>query len=545
MVVMPPVPADPRDVEIQRLRAALAEALAGLMATRAELVALREQAKVSGERIAELTAQVGRLTEVVAAGNDRIAELAAAANRKRKTPPAPTPKAPPVSATLAPEDRPRPPVIPPKVKPARKPRRPTGRKPLPDHLEADESRVLPPCCGNCNSDDLVVVGEVVEEKLTVVSAHQRRRVVHRVTCLCKRCLRRTTGEAPPAPFPRSKVTCEWLAWMVAQKFFLLVPLDRIRRHLELQGIPLSISFFVTQVQAAARLLDVVDGEHWKQLLAGSWMRSDGTSLKVIVPDLAGTHKGHIEVFCRDETVVFQYEHDKKGETIVGKLGKYEGLLQVDAEHRYNGLFEDGGKIVEVGCNAHGFRKFEAAQAVQPTLAKEAADFLSAAFIAEGEARQAGLRGEALLDWRRERIRPLYDDLWRWMDAVQPTLLPDDPLAAAIRYYRNHWGALTAWLAHPEVGPDNSAAEREFQTVAKARLSWLFAGSTEGAHRAATLLGVVATCRNLGVNIEAYLTWAFVRLGTHRAKYNLPASQLTPAAYKAQLAKAPPPPDPDG
>jgi hypothetical protein len=73
-----------------------------------------------------------------------------------------------------------------------------------------------------------------------------------------------------------------------------------------------------------------------------------------------------------------------------------------------------------------------------------------------------------------------------------------------------------------VGPDNSAAEREFQTVAKARLSWLFAGSTEGAHRAATLLGVVATCRNLGVDIEAYLTWAFVRLGTHRAKYNLPA-----------------------
>ena len=114
---MPPVPADPRDVEIQRLRAALAEALAGLVATRAELVALREQAKVSEQRIAELTAQVGRLTEVVAAGNDRIAELAAAANRKRKAATPPTPKPPPTSATVAPEDRPRPPVIPPKVKP--------------------------------------------------------------------------------------------------------------------------------------------------------------------------------------------------------------------------------------------------------------------------------------------------------------------------------------------------------------------------------------------------------------------------------------------
>jgi transposase len=545
MVAMPPVPADPRDVENQRLKKALAEALAELTATRAELAALREQAKVSDARIAELTAQVGRLTEVVAAGNDRIAELAAAANRKRKPLPPPTPKPPPTSATVAPEDRPRPPIIPPKVKPPKKPRHPTGRKPLPEHLEVDESTVTPPCCVYCKSEDLVVVDEVVEEKLTTVQAHQRRRRVHRVTCLCKQCLKLTTAEAPPAPFPRSKVTCEWLAWMVVQKFSLLVPLDRIRRHLELQGIPLSISFFVSMVEVAARLLDVVDGEHWKQLLAGSWMQTDGTSLKVIVPNLAGTHSGHLEVFCRDGTVVFQYEHDKKGETIEGKLGKYEGLLQVDAEHRYNGLFAPGRGIEEVGCNAHGFRKFEAAQAVQPVLAKEGADFLTAAFIAEGEARDADVRGEALLDWRRARIRPLYDDLWRWMDAVQPTLLPDDPLAAAIRYYRNHWGALTAWLAHSEVGPDNSAAEREFQTVAKARLSWLFAGSTEGAHRAATLLGVVATCRNLGVDIEAYLTWAFVRLGTHRAKFNLPASQLTPAAYKAQLGKPPPDQEPDG
>ena len=30
-------------------------------------------------------------------------------------------------------------------------------------------------------------------------------------------------------------------------------------------------------------LDPVDGLHWKQLLASSWMATDGTGLKVIVP----------------------------------------------------------------------------------------------------------------------------------------------------------------------------------------------------------------------------------------------------------------------
>jgi hypothetical protein len=264
------------------------------------------------------------------------------------------------------------------------------------------------------------------------------------------------------------------------------------------------------------------------------MRSDGTSLKVIVPKLPGTHSGHLEVFCRDELVVFQYEAEKSADTILGKLQGYRGLLQVDAEHRYNRLFQVCKDIVEIGCNAHGFRKFEGAQSVQPVLAREGADFLTAVFMAEEEARDAGLRGEALVAWRRQRIRPLYDTMLRWMNAVEPGLLPSDPLAGAIRYYRNHWVALTAFIDHPEVGTDNSAAEREFQTVAKARLSWLFAGSTEGAHRAATLLGIVATCRNLGLDAEAYLTWAFERVGTHKSKHDLPASRLTPAAYKAQL-----------
>ena len=66
---------------------------------------------------------------------------------------------------------------------------------------------------------------------------------------------------------------------------------------------------------------------------------------------------------------------------------------------------------------------------------------------------------------------------------------------------------------------------------------LFAGSTEGAHRAAVLLGIVATCRAIGVNAEAYFAWAFTRLGTHRDLYALDAAQVTPAAFKRQLVVA--------
>lgn len=531
--------------ENARLREELAATRAELVGTREELGRLREETAAGHARITELTAEVGRLTEQVARSNDRITELAAAANRNRRKPaPAPKPPLPPApppegAAAEAFENRPRPPVLPDKPKPDPKPHRPTGRKPLPEHLPADESESWPegPCeCGCCDFD---TVDEVVEVKLDVVREHQRRRVVRRKTRRCRKCGKRRTGPAPAAPFPRSKVTCAWLAWLVVQKFYLLVPLDRIRRHLALSGVPLAISFLVSQIARAADLLEVVDGEHWRDLRSGPWMQSDGTSLKVIVPELEGTHSGHLEVYLREETVVFQYEPEKGAETVATKLMGFKGLLQVDAEHRYNQLFETG-QCTEVGCNAHGVRKYEAAEAVQPILAAEGHAFLSAVFAFNNEATAAGLTGDELRSSRQKRILPVFDDMKKWMDAVEPTLVPGDPLATAIRYYRNHWGALTRFIDHPEVGPDNSAAEREFQTVAKARLNWLFAGSTEGAHRAAVLLGVVATCRNLGVDIQAYLTWAFERLGTHRGRYNLPAARLTPAAYARELRSPGPP-----
>ena len=115
--------------------------------------------------------------------------------------------------------------------------------------------------------------------------------------------------------------------------------------------------------------------------------------------------------------------------------------------------------------------------------------------------------------------------------MEPALLPSEPLIAAVRCYRIHRETLYRFIDDPDVPIDNSATEREFQNVAKLRLNMLFAGSSEGAHRACVLLGIIATCRVVGVPVQAYLTWAFERLGTHRDAFNLSAEDLTPAAFK--------------
>ena len=547
---------DERDAETGRLRAALASALAELAATRSELVATRaelaalvelatraqQQRDAADARTSELTAEVGRLAQLVGQGNDRVTELLAIAQRKKRrdrTTPVKPPEPPPELDAAAASNfanRPRPPELPPKVKPPPKEQRRTGRNPVPEHLVAEEHTAVPDACSGCGGTRLNVIDEEVEVKLHTVAEHQRRRVVHRKVCRCQDCGVRTTAESLPAPFARSKVTCEWLAWLVWMKFVMLVPLDRIRVDLAGRGVRVAMSFLVEQIREASELLEAVDCAHWKQLRAGSWMATDASGLKVIVPGVPGTHGGYLEVFRRDQLVVVQYEAEKGSDTLAAKLAGFQGVLVADAEHRHNAVFADG-QVLEAGCNAHGRRRFEDAEAVQPALALEGGGFISAIYVAEGKAQKQGMVGAELRAWRQAQVPPILASFLAWMNAVEPTLVPSDPVAATIRYYRNHWAALFRFVDHPEIPIDNSATEREFQRVAKLRHSMLFAGGTEGAHRAAVLLGIVATCRAVGVDPRGYMTWAYQRRGTHKARFGLTAEQTTPAAYKAALAEA--------
>ncbi len=163
---------DPRDIELDTLRAQLRDVLERLDAALAQN--------------AELAAQVAKL-------NERIAELLPIAKRKKSKPrptaPAvqPTPPKLDTAAQKAFDERPRPPPKPDKPPSAKRSARPSGRKPIPDHLEAETHEMRPDVCGECGSAKLDVVDEVVEEKLHVVKEHQRRRVVRRKTCRCRAC----------------------------------------------------------------------------------------------------------------------------------------------------------------------------------------------------------------------------------------------------------------------------------------------------------------------------------------------------------------------
>jgi hypothetical protein len=72
--------------------------------------------------------------------------------------------------------------------------------------------------------------------------------------------------------------------------------------------------------------------------------------------------------------------------------------------------------------------------------------------------------------------------------------------------------------------DNNRAENQLRIVALGRKHWLFAGSFEGARRAALLYSLVQSCTLVDVPPCIYLKDVWLRIATHPQRL---IHQLTP------------------
>jgi hypothetical protein len=351
--------------------------------------------------------------------------------------------------------------------------------------------------------------------------------VQRTTCRCRDCGQRTTPRSLPAPYERAKVTCAWLAWLVDQKFAMLTPLDRLRRDLAARGVAIAMGSLVNFIERAADLLAPIDGITGARCSPGTGWPPTAPASRCSSPKLPAAHNGYLELYRNREVAVFQYEPTRPP------------TPSSPSSSRSAARSPPTPSIASTRSTRPPRRRGRLQRARPPQVPRR-----------RGHAARARRRGRRVhrRDVRRRAGRPgpassgkaprrIAAPIRRSPSAsalarrVEPTLLPSEPLAAAVGYYQRHGAALFRFLDDPDVPIDNSPTEREFQTVAKLRLNMLFAGSTEGAHRACVLLGIVATCRAIGVPVQAYLTWAFERLGTHRDVFALPVEQLTPAAFK--------------
>src|SRR5262249_26774748 len=149
----------------------------------------------------------------------------------------------------------------------------------------------------------------------------------------------------------------------------------------------------------------------------------------------------------------------------------------------------GGPIIEAACWAHARRKFfDLARLQKAPIAIAAVERIDALFAIEREIN--GMTPQQRLAVRNERNRPLIAELETWLRTQRGKLSRKGETAKAIDYSLKRWPALTRFLADGRLCISNNAAERALRGIAVGRHNWTFAGSDEGARRAAAVYTLI-------------------------------------------------------
>ena len=176
----------------------------------------------------------------------------------------------------------------------------------------------------------------------------------------------------------------------------------------------------------------------------------------------------------------------------------------------------GNRIVEAACWAHVRRKFFEVHAANGSpIAQEALERIGQLYAVEQTIKS--LLPDQRRRERQQRSKPIAAALAAWADETRRKLSRKSELAAAFRYMRARWAALTRCFDDGRLALDNNPAERALRCVAIGRKNYLFAGSDAGGRRAAAMYSLIESAKLNGANPQHYLADVLARIADHPAR----------------------------
>ena len=419
-------------------------------------------------------------------------------------------------------------------------RRPV-RKPWPEDIERERVVIDPPAtCACCGGSRLAKLGEDITETLEEIPRRFKVIETVREKFTCRDC---EAISQPPAPFhatPRGFIGPHLLATILFDKFGMHSPLNRQSTRFTCEGIALSTSTLADQVGFGTSALMPVFDLIEKHVFAAERLHGDDTTIPIRAKSKCTT--GRIWGYVRDDqpfgggtasAAVYYASSDRRGEHPQKHLAGYGGILQSDCYSGFEPISVAEQKAVPLTfafCHAHARRKFfeladiekrardrkRSGKPISP-IALEAVKRFDALF--EIERQINGLSTEERLAVRREKSKPLFDDMHEWLKRERVTLSRSSEVIGAMDYMLKRWDGFARFLEDGRVCLTNNAAERALRGIALGRRNWTFAGSQRGADRAAVMLTLITTCRLNDVDPKAWLADVLARIA------DLPVARL--------------------
>jgi transposase len=373
-------------------------------------------------------------------------------------------------------------------------RRKPVRKPLPEDVVHADFDVVPP--------EVVKEGTDYYERISVTTSEtlERRPASVVVVRINRPKFVRKGGprpgepavlQAPPpeVPIPRAKVGPGFLAETLIRRFDDHLPLNRLEKIYEREGLDIPRSTICGWHIELAGLAEPVVSAMRKDALRQPYLCTDATGVLVQAKQKCRT--GHFWVLVAPERhVLFEFSAKHDSAAVDALLAGYEGTLVADAHSVYDHLFENG-KVVEAGCWAHVRRYYFKSLGSDPERARTALAIIGALF--EIERRIAKASVEERLAVRRAHSASLVDEFFSWCKRESARVLDDTPISKGIGYALNQREALRRFLEDGRLPIHNNWSELQLRREVIGRKNWLFVGSEDGAHANTTFVSLLASC----------------------------------------------------
>ncbi|MGO9304485.1 MAG: IS66 family transposase [Candidatus Korobacteraceae bacterium] len=413
-----------------------------------------------------------------------------------------------------------------------------GRQELPANLPRVE-RILP-CtpdqrvCKSCGKET-VVIGYEESSQLDVEPAKYFVLVTKREKRACRSCeeLGVVSAPLPPRIIDKCLASDRIVIDTVISKYCNHTPLYRQSMILERDlGLAISRATLDGWVLKVGELLISMVAAMRRELISGSYIQADETPVDVQMHEGRGkNHQAYLWQYGRPGgSVVFDFRLGRGRDGPKRFLGQFEGILQTDGYTAYDQI--GGTRMVHAACWAHARRQFFDAVQLSPRdpVATSIVARINDLFAVDAEARRRGIGLAGRHALRRERAKPLLDDIRSKIEAAQSVVLPSSALSKACQYSLTLWRKLTRFLEFPELELSNYLAENSMRPVSLGRKNWIHIGSPQAGLKVAAILSVVESCRRLKLPVRDYL--AVVLPGFADLPIQL-LPDLTPAAWVAQ------------
>ncbi len=166
-----------------------------------------------------------------------------------------------------------------------------------------------------------------------------------------------SAPTPERPLAKCLAGSSLLAQMLVDKFCDHLPLHRIHKRFERNGVFIPYNTTIDWMGKSIELLSVLGPPLQKEIIQSFYIHVDETGLKVLLGKESNKvkkiHDGYLWCYhdSINKLVYFDYQPRRGEKHTIGILKDFHGILQTDGWHVYEGIAAKQKDIIQICCPA--------------------------------------------------------------------------------------------------------------------------------------------------------------------------------------------------